>query len=85
MADVSYRNANATVSAYKAADVSVSDSVDIPVTRGLYVGGAGNVKVDMAMGGTVTFNAVAAGTFMPVQVTRVYNTGTTATLMIALY
>ena len=50
-----------------------------PVARGLYVGGAGNVKVDMVGGTALTFSGVAAGTVLPIQVTRVYSTGTTAT------
>lgn len=80
-----YRKADATVSAYDAAAVTPSDSADIRTTRGLWVGGGGNVKVDMAYGTTVTFSNVPAGTPLPVQVTRVYATGTTATLIVAMY
>lgn len=54
-------------------------------TNGLYVGGAGNVKVDMQDGSTVTFNGVVAGTTLPIQVRKVYATGTTATNIIALF
>jgi hypothetical protein len=54
--------------------------------RGLYIGGAGNIKVDMEGSGTaVLFSAVPAGTILPIQVRRVYSTGTTATLIVALY
>nr|DAL11089.1 MAG TPA_asm: hypothetical protein [Bacteriophage sp.] len=81
-----YLTADATVSARRAAAVTTSDSaVSDDPTRALYVGGAGNVKVDMVSGGTVTFSNVAAGTLLPIQVTRVYATGTTATLIIGLY
>lgn len=75
-----------TASAYRAAAVTKSDSTILPVTRGLYIGGAGDVAVIMA-GDTaaVTFSAVPVGTFMPVQVTKVMSTNTTATLMLALY
>lgn len=52
--------------------------------RSLWVGGAGDVKVDMVEGGTVTFVAVPAGTLLPVSVSAVYATGTTATNIIAL-
>lgn len=81
-----YLTADATVSARRAAAVTVSDStVYEQPTRALYVGGSGNVKVDMVSGGTVTFNAVQGGTILPVQVTRIYSTGTTATSIVALY
>jgi hypothetical protein len=80
-----YRDSDATVSSYDAAAVTTSDTNNIRTTRGLYVGGSGNVKVDMAYGTTVTFSSVPAGTVLPIQVTRVYATDTTATLMIALY
>jgi len=55
------------------------------VTRGVYVGGSGDLKVDLAASGTVTFTAVQAGTLLPVRAKRVYATGTTATLIIALW
>jgi hypothetical protein len=54
-------------------------------TRGIYVGGAGNIKVDMADGTTVTFTAIAIGIVHPLRVKRVYATGTTATTILALY
>ena len=80
-----YRSADATVSAVGAAAITTSDSGTIPTTRGVYVGGTGDVKVDMADRGTVTFVGVAAGTLLPLQVTRVYATGTTATNLVAVY
>ena len=67
------------------AAITTSDSSTIAPTVGIYVGGAGNVKVDLVDGGTVTFSAVPVGTILPIQATRVYATGTTATLMVALY
>jgi hypothetical protein len=54
-------------------------------TRGIYVGGAGNLKVDMADGTTVTFTAIAVGVIHPIRARRVYATGTTATLIIGLF
>ena len=54
-------------------------------TRAIYVGNSGNLKVDMVSGGTVTFSNLTAGTLLPIQVVRVYATGTTATLLIGLY
>jgi hypothetical protein len=55
------------------------------VSRGLYVGGAGNVAVLMASGQTVTFVGVAAGSVLPIRVARVNSTNTTATNIVALY
>lgn len=52
--------------------------------KGLFVGGAGNLKVRMADGIDVTFTGVAAGTLLPIQVIRVWTTGTTATNIVAL-
>ena len=68
-----------------AAVVTPSDSGAISDTFGIYVGGPGNLKVDMVDGGTVTFVGVVAGTILPIQVRRVYATGTTASNLIALY
>lgn len=50
----------------------------------LYVGGAGNLTVLTAGGNTVTLVGVAAGTFIPIQVVRVF-TSTTATSILALW
>jgi hypothetical protein len=51
----------------------------------LYVGGAGNVAVTTLGGDEVTFNAVPVGTVLPVQVSKLKSTGTTATLVNALW
>ena len=50
----------------------------------LYVGTAGNVSVITRGGDEVLFTAKPAGTFVPVQVTRVKATGTTASTILAL-
>jgi hypothetical protein len=50
----------------------------------LYVGGSGDLKVDTIAGSTVTFKAVPIG-FFPVQVKKIYGTGTTASSIIALW
>jgi hypothetical protein len=67
--------------------ISPSDTAEIAyVTRGLWVGGAGNVKVKTQGGETVTFVGVAAGTLLPIRVVQVFATGgTTATDFIGLY
>jgi hypothetical protein len=76
----------------RAAAVTPSDTVNIPAVTGgsnngcvLYVGGAGNLKVLTVGGDEVTFTAVPVGTFVPVQVLRVFATGTTATSIVALW
>jgi hypothetical protein len=87
MATAAYLSADATVSAHRASAITTSDStIFVQPTRALYVGAAGNITVDMADGGTsVLFVAVQGGTILPIQVTRVYATGTTATSIVALY
>ncbi len=53
-------------------------------TRGIYVGGTGNVAVKTVEGDTVTFSAVPVGTTLAIMATQVLATGTTATLMVAM-
>ena len=84
MATPSYRTADATVSAYDAKAVTPSDSTDLRPTRALYVGGEGDIQVEMALGSVVTFSAVPVG-ILPIQVVKVYSTSTTATNILALY
>jgi hypothetical protein len=78
----------------RAAAVAPSDTVNIPslasattVNNGcvLYIGGAGDLRVLTAGGDDVTFTGVLAGTFLPVQVVRVFTTNTTATNLLALW
>ena len=65
--------------------ITPNDAADIGfVTRGLWVGGAGNISVVMMDGQTVTLNNVAAGTLLSVRVNRVRATGTTATGIVGL-
>lgn len=80
-----YRDADATVSAYNAIAVTPNDATNLAVTRGLYVGTGGNVKVTMAYKSVVTFTNVPDGSILPVQVTRVWADLTTASDIIALY
>lgn len=63
--------------------VTKSDVTVIPVTRGLYVGGAGAITVRMADGMTTTFTAVPIGV-LPIQVDMVKD-ATVATSIVALY
>lgn len=80
-----FRTANATVAAHGAASVTLSDSAIIPNTRSLYIGVGGDVKVTLADGQSVVFKNANAGAILPVQVTSVWTTGTTATDIVALY
>jgi len=69
-----------------AIDVSSSDfTTEVHGGINLFVWGAGNIKVDMAVSWTVTLTGVVAGTFLPIKVSKVYNTGTTATNITWIY
>ena len=79
-------NIRGTIPGEGAAAVTPNDSTDLTtIARALYVGGAGNVKIDAADGSTVTFSGVLAGSILPVRAARVYSTGTTATNIVAIY
>ena len=68
-----------------AATITPNDSTDLTTsTRALYVGGTGDIKVDMVGGGTVTFSAVPVGV-LSIRVERVHSTSTTATNILALW
>jgi hypothetical protein len=76
----------------RAASVTPSDTANIPDVAGgsnngcvLFVGTAGNLRVQTVGGDDVTFNNINTGAFIPVQVVRVYATGTTASNIIALW
>jgi hypothetical protein len=65
--------------------ITPSDSANLAQnTTGIYAGGAGEVKVDMINGDTVTFT-VPAGVVLPIQIRKVYATGTTASGVVGLY
>jgi len=78
-----------------AAAVTPSDTTNIPSVSTqdgsgndgciLYIGGAGDVKVLTVGGNEVVFAGLNAGSFMPIQVLRVFSTGTTATNIIAIW
>ena len=60
-----------------------SDSTVLEPTRALWIGGEGNLSLVGADGVTYLLTAVPVG-LLPVAVTKVRSTGTTATLIIAL-
>lgn len=65
--------------------ISGSDSTNLEyITRGIYVGGTGDIKVDMAQSGSVIFRNALAGTIIPVRAVKVYSTGTDATDLVGL-
>ena len=80
--------------ANRASAVTPSDTVNIPNISTedgsgnngcvLYVGVTGNVRVLTAGGDDVTLVGVSAGQFIPVQVVKVFATGTTSTNILAL-
>lgn len=66
--------------------VTPSDANQFSQPVAIYIGGAGNVTCTPASGGAdVVFTAPPVGSVLPLRVTAVKATGTTATLMIALY
>ncbi len=73
-----------------------SDTVNIAspsgqavTTRALYIGGAGDISVEMAgdqmADQTVLFSALPAGTVLPISITRLNSTSTDATLVVAVW
>lgn len=66
-------------------DITPHNSTDFDyVTRGIWVGGAGNVAVVWADDTVSVLEAVPAGTLLPVRAKRVNSTSTTATALIGL-
>jgi len=76
-----------------AAVVTPNDSTDLPfATRAVWVGGAGTLTVNMKGQNAqnpgqanVLISGIPAGTLLPIAVTRIKTTGTTATLIVALW
>lgn len=66
--------------------VTPHNSTDLAQTsRAIFVGGAGNLVAVMAGGTTVTFTGVVAGSILPIRVTRINSTNTTATNIVSIY
>lgn len=64
--------------------VTPSDTTLLRQTAiGIYIGVTGDLKVQMPDTSVVTFSSVPVGV-MPIEVTQVFSTGTTATSIIAL-
>lgn len=54
-------------------------------TAAIYIGSSGAIKVRLLEGVDLTFTRAVSGTFLPLCVTKVYQTGTTATDLIVLW
>ncbi len=66
--------------------VTKSDTVELTyISRGIWVGGAGDVTAIMKDGTSILFASVPAGTLLPIRCRRIASTGTTATNMVSLW
>lgn len=65
--------------------ITPSDTVNLENPSVVYIGVGGNIKVTTAVGDETTFVGLLAGSILPVQVIRVWNTGTTATNLVRIY
>lgn len=68
--------------------VTPTDGTQLPggTTRAVWVGSAGNIALRLSgMSAPVTLTGVNAGTLLPVAASYVYNTGTTAGSIVAVY
>ena len=56
-----------------------SDTVDLPSpsTAGIWVGASGDMQVTMSSGRVMLYQAIPAGTFLGIEVTRVWDSNTT--------
>ena len=71
--------------ATSAAAVTPSDTEILsPLSRMIYVGGAGDLSVVMLDGSSAVFKAIPAGTTLRIRVSKVLSTGTSATAILAL-
>ena len=70
----------------EAFSVTPSDTVDLAkYTRGIYVGGGGDLRIELINGDIVTFVELVAGVIHPIRVKKVFSTSTTATDILGVY
>jgi hypothetical protein len=66
--------------------IAPSDATDLVAeTRAIYVGVAGDLSVVLSSGDEVTFSGVAGASILPLRISRVKATGTSATQLVGLY
>ena len=68
-----------------AAAVTPSDTVNFAEPSVIFVGTTGALRVLTAQGSDVTFNAIPGGTVVPLQVLRVFASGTSATNIVRVF
>ena len=75
-----------TFPANRAVAITASDSDELDnVTRAIYVGSTGDLKVVTLGGDTIVFKSLPAGALLPVRAKQVLSTGTTASDLVALW
>jgi hypothetical protein len=66
--------------------VQPSDEAPLPETsRALYIGLGGTLRVRMLSGESLDFIGVATGALLPIRVSQVFTTGTSARNIVALF
>ena len=81
-----YSNANSSIPASSAYVPTLSDSEELTiVSRAIYVGTGGDLKVTLVGTGTVTFKNLPSGATMGVKAKQIWDTGTTASNLVVLY
>lgn len=65
--------------------ITPSDETTFERTKGVWVGGAGNMAVTFSDGSEVMIAGIVAGSLLPFSITQVKQIGTTASLIVGLY
>ena len=65
--------------------ITPADSELVNMSRAVYVGSAGNMKVITYGDETITFQGIPAGSLLPIVVKQIYSTDTTASAILVLY
>lgn len=83
-----FANTQPSLSSPASAGITVtpndSAALSIP-SRALYVGSGGTLAVRMLSGDDVELIGVPSGSFLPIRVSQVHSTGTTAGAIVALF
>ncbi len=67
-------------------NITPNDATElVPWARSLWVGVSGDVTIETPRGVSVLFTAVAAGTILPTWASKVLDTGTDASNIVAFY